>query len=66
LPAPAGVSVSDATSALASFEDGELIFEGQITFRDASEALVGPAYAYRYGRDDHATQRTEVAENDEA
>jgi hypothetical protein len=51
----AGVSVSDATSALASFEEGELIFEGQITFRDSSGALVGPAYAYRYGRDDHAT-----------
>jgi hypothetical protein len=47
----AGVSVSDVTTALASFEEGELIFEGQITFRDAGGALVGPAYAYRYGRD---------------
>jgi hypothetical protein len=48
----AGASVSDVTSALASFAEGELKFEGQITFHDASGALVGPAYAYRYHRDD--------------
>jgi hypothetical protein len=44
----AGASPQDVTSVLASFEDGELAFEGKVEFRDANGALVDPAYGYRY------------------
>jgi hypothetical protein len=44
----AGASVQDVTTALASFDDGELLFQGKIEFNDTDGNLVGPAYAYRY------------------
>jgi hypothetical protein len=44
----AAVSVQEATTALATLEEGELLFQGRIEFRDADGTLVGPAYAYKY------------------
>ena len=42
------MSAHEVTSALAALHDDELLFAGKVEFRDASGALVGPAYAYRY------------------
>ncbi len=43
-----GASAQDVTSVLASFAEGQLVFEGKVEFRDATGALVDPAYGYRY------------------
>jgi hypothetical protein len=43
-----GVSVQEVMTALATLEEGRLLFQGRIEFRDAHGDHVGPAYAYKY------------------
>jgi len=43
-----GVSVQEVMTALATLEEGRLLFQGRIEFRDANGEHVGPAYAYKY------------------
>ncbi|MGO9877595.1 MAG: hypothetical protein ACLPVY_27810 [Acidimicrobiia bacterium] len=43
-----GVSIQEVMTALATLEEGQLLFQGRIEFLDANGEHIGPAYAYKY------------------